>query len=424
MNGPDALPIIPDVPSDPAAPARSWFWHALRLVQVRARFLIVLVAIGLVVGQWERLAGYWNWATRQALGQADRPSAVSPDTEFFCPMDPGVVSPWEDKCPICNMALVRRKKGDAAILPEGVVARMQVSPYRLQLAGVRTAAVEYRPLAREIVAIGPLRMEEGEPELIVEAQMAARDWPFLSIGLEAQARLPAAEMPPAKARLTALHPQPQLPTGVVMAEFRLEDLSAAWQPGALVSIVIRTPLADVEPYRSQSRQPPPLRAGEPRIAYVSRQHPEVVRDRPGRCPIDNTQLERLDLADNQRLAWWCPMHPEIVANEDGHACAKCSGMKLLPRIVSYAPSGTVLAVPAGAVLDTGRQQVVYVEVAPGMLEGWKVQLGTRAGDYYPVLSGLSPSNRVVAAGAFLIDAEARLSGQAATAYFGAASTSP
>src|SRR5688572_23347913 len=128
MTDPESLSI--ESPSDSRAPiARAgWLWQAVRLVQVRARFLIVLVVIGLVVGQWERLSGYWNWLARRALGQADRQSAVSTDTEFFCPMDPGVVSPWEDKCPICHMTLVRRKKGDAQLLPEGVVARMQVSP--------------------------------------------------------------------------------------------------------------------------------------------------------------------------------------------------------------------------------------------------------------------------------------------------------
>jgi hypothetical protein len=191
----------------------------------------------------------------------------------------------------------------------------------------------------------------------------------------------------------------------------------------MAEVRVHTPLADVEPYRSLARKPPALRPDEPRIAYVSREHPEIVRDRPGRCPIDKTELLAVNLVDNQRLDWWCPMHPEVFAAEDGHECAKCNGMKLLPRIVTFAPPGTVLAVPTSAVLDTGRMQLVYVEVAPGMLEGWQVQLGTRSGDYYPVLSRLSPANRVVAAGAFLLDAETRLSGQAATAYFGAAASS-
>ena len=71
--------------------------------------------------------------------RAPRSSAVSADTEYFCPMDPGVVSDWPGRCGICNMALVRRKRGEAVALPDGVVARMQLSPYRIQLAGIQTA---------------------------------------------------------------------------------------------------------------------------------------------------------------------------------------------------------------------------------------------------------------------------------------------
>jgi Cu(I)/Ag(I) efflux system membrane fusion protein len=74
------------------------------------------------------------------------------------------------------------------------------------------------------------------------------------------------------------------------------------------------------------------------------------------------------------------------------------------------------------VIDTGRQQVVFVEVAPGMFEGVRVQLGSRTGHSFPVLAGLTAGQRVASAGAFLLDAETRLSSGAATAYFGAATS--
>ena len=44
------------------------------------------------------------------------------------------------------MTLVRRQKGEMTPLPDGVVARVQLSPYRIQLAGIRTSTVEYRRL--------------------------------------------------------------------------------------------------------------------------------------------------------------------------------------------------------------------------------------------------------------------------------------
>jgi Cu(I)/Ag(I) efflux system membrane fusion protein len=68
----------------------------------------------------------------------------------------------------------------------------------------------------------------------------------------------------------------------------------------------------------------------------------------------------------------------------------------------------VLAVPESAVIDTGRDKVVYVEAEPGVFEGRKVVLGPRSGDLFPVLEGLAPGEQVAAAGAFLIDAESRI----------------
>ncbi|MGD8859236.1 MAG: efflux RND transporter periplasmic adaptor subunit [Myxococcales bacterium] len=72
-----------------------------------------------------------------------------------------------------------------------------------------------------------------------------------------------------------------------------------------------------------------------------------------------------------------------------------------------------LTIPASAPLFTGRRSVVYVEV-PGTerptYEARTVQLGTRAGPVYPVLSGLHEGDRVVVQGAFVIDADLQLQG--------------
>jgi Cu(I)/Ag(I) efflux system membrane fusion protein len=83
------------------------------------------------------------------------------------------------------------------------------------------------------------------------------------------------------------------------------------------------------------------------------------------------------------------------------------------------PEGAVLSIPASAVIDTGRKKVVYVEREPGIFEGVEVELGPRMGAHYPVLGGLSPGDKVAAAGAFLLDAETRLNPAAASSYFGA-----
>src|SRR6516164_564529 len=134
-----------------------------RVLQVRLRFVVVLVAIFLVIGLWGNLRNIWDTLGHRMAGPHSAEHAISDDTEYFCPMDPGVVSDWPAVCPVCNMDLVRRKKGEAIVLPEGIVARMQFSPYRIQLAGIRTAVVGRRPLSREIVIAGRLIHPPASP---------------------------------------------------------------------------------------------------------------------------------------------------------------------------------------------------------------------------------------------------------------------
>lgn len=72
-----------------------------------------------------------------------------------------------------------------------------------------------------------------------------------------------------------------------------------------------------------------------------------------------------------------------------------------------------LAIPASAPLFTGQRSVVYVEV-PGAdrptYEARVVRLGPRAGDLYPIVSGLSEGERVVTQGAFALDADLQIRG--------------
>jgi hypothetical protein len=81
--------------------------------------------------------------------------------------------------------------------------------------------------------------------------------------------------------------------------------------------------------------------------------------------------------------------------------------------------GLVLAVPEGAVIDTGSRKLVYREAGPDLYEGVEVQLGPRCGAYYPVVRGLEAGDKVATAGSFLIDAETRLTAGAGSTYFGA-----
>jgi hypothetical protein len=87
---------------------------------------------------------------------------------------------------------------------------------------------------------------------------------------------------------------------------------------------------------------------------------------------------------------------------------------------ALAREGLTLCVPEPTVIDTGTRRVVYVESMSGVFDAVEVRLGQRCGDYYPVVSGLEPGQRIAVAGAVLLDAETRLNPGVAASYFGAA----
>jgi hypothetical protein len=379
----------------------------LKAAEVRLRFVAALAVAFLVIGRWDVLRTYWDrWTAPAARDPAM--GAVSADTEYFCPMDPGVLSDWPGKCPICYMALVRRKKGDMGPSPEGVVARVQISPARVQLAGIRTEPVQYRPLAREIRTVGAVESEGAKS--VVHAEVGAEEASWLVVGCGAEV-LPD---PPDGSR-----PTPGRVRAVEGTRLAVELSEPFAARARFASVMVRVPMADRAPFRSMPRGEPPVHPGEPRVVHACSEHPDVIKVEPGRCPRDNASLDRLRLARNQRLAWWCPMHPERVADEPGQKCAECGGMRLLPRVVSYCPVGEVLAVPESAVIDIGTRTIVYIERMPGMFDAVEARLGPRCGPFYPVVEGLEAGQPVAAAGAFLVDAETRLNPSLAAGYFGA-----
>jgi Cu(I)/Ag(I) efflux system membrane fusion protein len=402
---PDATPIEQERPKRTAG-------LVLRAVQVRLRFVAVLAVTFLVVGRWDAIRNRWDRLTRSSRSEDAQAKAISSDTEYFCPMDPGVVSDWPGKCGACNMALVRRQRGDATPLPSGVVARMQLSPYRIQLAGIRTAPAEYKPLAREIVLIGTVSGDGGSTRPI-EADAFERDIPLLATGQRAE--VVAEGLSPLTATIREVRTDPP------RVRLEADDPARTLRPGSRAIARVRKPVADLEPFRSLPADPPPLRKGEPRTVYTCPSHADVLAEKPGKCPIDGKDaLEPRPLLANQRLGWWCPMHPHMTADRPGMTCKECNGMTLVPRVVTYRPAGQVLAVPESAVVQTGTRAVVFVERMPGMFDGVEVTLGPRTGDSYPVISGLEPGQRIATAGAFLLDAETRLNPSLAAGYFGAA----
>src|SRR5450759_789841 len=123
-------------------------WQKFRLVvkvvELRLRFIALMAATALVFAYWDNL---WNHYDKWMRPAAER-HAVASGLEFYCPMHPQVVQDQPGTCPICGMPLAKRKKGEKAVLPAGVTARVELAPFRVAQAGIETVEVSYAPLTQ------------------------------------------------------------------------------------------------------------------------------------------------------------------------------------------------------------------------------------------------------------------------------------
>jgi hypothetical protein len=397
-----------------AATTKQTFALAARVVWMRLRFVLAVGGLFAVIALWNQFGVLWDRAAVWLSGDPLTERGVSPDTEYFCPMCPGVLAAWPEKCPVCKMPLVRRTKGSSQLLPEGVTARMQISPYRLQLAGIKTSPVGYLPLTHEFRTRGT-----AQTSALVAAPISPWDVPFAAAGTAVELRAPWLPAGMSLAGTIESVGGSDRVNGPRELRIRISDGPPSLVAGASVDVIAQVPLASVEPYRSQPRNPPPLSAGAPRSYFVCPDHPAWIRTRGGKCPFDDRPLEERPLRDDQRLEWTCKWHADVHHPQEGNTCPHCQRPCTSPSVVSYVPPGEVLVVPESAVIDTGAHQIVFVETMPGMFDGVLVELGAKEGGYLPVLAGLAPGQRVASAGAFLLDAETRLNPSLAASYFGA-----
>jgi hypothetical protein len=60
--------------------------------------------------------------------------------------------------------------------------------------------------------------------------------------------------------------------------------------------------------------------------YTCPMHPEIIRDKPGKCPKCGMNLVKKEVA---KVLYTCPMHPEVIKDKEGK-CPKC-GMNLVKK---------------------------------------------------------------------------------------------
>lgn len=639
----------------------------VRILNMRLRFILIMVLVGLVIGYWENITNYYDRWTRPPRAE---PVAAAQGTEYYCPMHPNVIRDHQDNCPICGMPLAERSKSEKPALPEGVLARVSLTPQKVAMGRIGTSSVDHHLLSREVRAVGIVeydetrrafiaarikgridklfvnyvgeRVREGQPlagiyspdllvaqeELLTAAKNLAQQKGGNELALtSAQAMVEASrkklllwgitnEQIDAIVRqgkpdtlLTIHSPLAGIVTEKKVLEgnyveeggdlYTVADLSRVWmqakifedqiggiqvgtavevastaypqemfvgritfiaytvdpatrtvsarvevenpdyklKPGMYVNAVIRTPVGAVKELASASAPAKTSAAAVPtapdvvaasgpapsdqgagvdelvqaylklcnsfshdkadapaatdlaaRARQLATSVPEGLRVKISAIAEQAAQLEGKDLKEQRKIL--SPLSAKIIDLVKAHPPTKptlyiahCPMVKadwlqtgkdvenpyygsemfdcgevtatikpsgggderrfvtgyfcpILPDRVfeqpatcpvdrfpmKYVKLEKVLAIPESAVIDTGTRQIVYRESQPGVFDMLEVRLGIRAGDYYPVLSGLEPGDKIATAGAFLVDAENRLNPAVTATYFGASGT--
>jgi membrane fusion protein, copper/silver efflux system len=139
-------------------PLTRWqkFRLVVKVVELRLRFIGLMAATALVFAYWDTI---WNRYDKW-MRPAGASHVVASGIEYFCPMHPSVVQDAMGSCPICGMPLTKRKKGEKTVLPEGVTARVKLTPMGVAQAGIKTVEVGYAPLVQTLTTLGSVAFDE------------------------------------------------------------------------------------------------------------------------------------------------------------------------------------------------------------------------------------------------------------------------
>lgn len=385
---------------------------------------------------------------RRAVSPPGVAKGQAPKGEYTCPMHPFILKDQAGSCPVCGMELVKKlagaEMGDKELKR---VSHVALSPTQQVMANLATTTAAVKPFSKEISCTGIVAYNQ-ERQGKVAAWVGGRVDRLLvkSVGSEVRKGMTVAELfsvdlyNAEEQYLLAYKTIKVLNNSVSVAfpiytqsalgeaherlrqlgfrEKQFEQLQKSITPSVRVPVSshlagvvtekfvqegqyvnVGDPLmsvadlsliwVDLEVFESDL---PSIKVGQ-EVTIVARSYPdELFRGKvkliyPSLDPKTRTARLRVEIPN--------------------------PGLKLRPEMYATAtirvPLADSLVVPAGAVMDTGKRQVVWVESKPGVFLQRDVKAGARSGDSVQILSGLRAGEKVATTGGYLIDSEAQLS---------------
>ncbi|MCX8155921.1 MAG: efflux RND transporter periplasmic adaptor subunit [Verrucomicrobiae bacterium] len=376
--------------------------------------------------------------------------------QYYCPMKcEGSISDRPGDCPECGMKLLLADDKKAAefaaaatmpSLPAGRVV-VQVSPERRQTIGLRTSVVEERELVREVWATAVVEHDEtryarvaprfagwvkeiyvnftgqevraGQPLFRVFSPelMAAENEYLLALRNLRQTETNATA---SVARETAARLAASARKRLELWQIAPEEIAAIEERGAIGDeTLIRAPFSG-HVLSKAAVEGKAFMAGETLYEIADLHHVWLrlslwEKDWP---LLQTGLVVRLNFPAfpgrvfTNTITFLYPHIDPQTRRGEARLEMENPQHRLRPGMWAQAqvviPLGRRLTAPAGAVLDTGLRHVVFVDQEDGHLEPREVKVGLRTDDYWEILEGLRPGERVVTRALFLIDSESQL----------------
>ncbi|HBA86659.1 MAG TPA: efflux RND transporter periplasmic adaptor subunit [Geobacter sp.] len=410
---------------------------------VKVAIPIVLILVAAVAG-----GGYYL-AQKKAQPAAKGDKAAQGQVLYTCAMHPFIIKDKPGVCPICGMQLIKKVEGTQASAEEQkMLGHVSLSPTQAVMANVATVAADYIPLSKEINAVGIVQYDQSR-QAKVTAWVAGRIdklnvntvGAYVSKG-RAVAELYSPDLVAAQQEyLLALKSREQFRTSSIQSisqggeglvssarqrlkllgvrDEQIAGLEKAGHPN--IKLPIYTPLSGVV-IEKMVQEGQYVNMGDTlfSIADLSNVWVEVEVYENEFSFVKMGQ--RVDILSQSypgktfsgRVSFVYPFLDPKTRTVKVRVEMSNAGLKLKPDMFVNAsikvPLGNSLSIPATAVMDTGKRQVVWIETQAGMFEPRDVQVGARVADKVQILSGLKRGDKVAASGGYLIDSESQLTG--------------
>jgi RND family efflux transporter MFP subunit len=370
---------------------------------------------------------------------------------WTCPMHPEVRQDGPGTCPKCGMDLVKEKPPAVTDTPDADPAQIpragvQLDARRRQLLGVRTARVERGAISRDIRSVGIVRYDETRlsdinlkldgwiEKLFVETtgQAVKRGQPLLDIyspellatqneyllalsTLEAMRQSTIADareqadrlVESARRRLTLWDLSPDVIQR--LEQTRKADATVTFR-SPVSGFVIEKPV--VEGMRVMAGQTL-YRMADLTTVWVEA---DVFESDAPFVRVGASANVTLDAWPGEsrrgKAVYIYPYVEEKTRTIKVRYAFPNSDLRLKPgmyaNVEMSSSLGDGLTVPSDAVLDAGREQIVFVAEGDGYFQPRTVSVGRRVDGRVQILGGLSEGDEVATGAAFFLDSESQL----------------